>query len=192
MTGPARILFVGLDACDPATALDLAAAGRMPALTRLLGDGARAALVNPFGLFVGALWMTFATGLRPDRHRFHSWDEIDNDSYRRRLTTPTQAIGLPFWQRLSAAGRRIAVLDVPHSRANVPIRGLQLAEWGCHDRHFGFNAESVVDQKLDQIATNLSKDSHSWNSFVANEDFHHALNIVLFDLATVVLYDRVV
>jgi predicted AlkP superfamily phosphohydrolase/phosphomutase len=140
MTGRARILFVGLDACDPAIALGLAAEGQMPALAKLLGDGGRGTLTNPFGLFVGALWMTFATGLRPDRHRFMCWDEIDIDSYRRRLTNPAKAAGLPFWQALSAAGRRVAVLDVPHSRAAVPVRGLQIAEWGCHDRHFGFHS----------------------------------------------------
>jgi hypothetical protein len=46
---------VGFDACDPATALDLAAAGGMPFLARLLKTAARCPLGHPFGLFVGAL-----------------------------------------------------------------------------------------------------------------------------------------
>jgi len=61
MTGRARILCVGFDACDPETALELAAAGRMPSLARLLTTAARCPLRHPFGLFVGALWTTFAT-----------------------------------------------------------------------------------------------------------------------------------
>ena len=62
---------------------------------------ARCRVRNPFGLFVGALWMTFATGLRPDRHHFHCWDEIDVASYVRRMTQPPSCGQTPFWRRLS-------------------------------------------------------------------------------------------
>src|SRR6266850_489432 len=111
----------------------------LPSLGRVFARAARCRVRNPFGLFVGALRMTFATGLRPDRHRFYCWDEIDVATYARRLTTPRSAVGTPFWQTLSDAGRRVAVLDVPHSRADAPIDGVQVVKWGCHDRHFGFH-----------------------------------------------------
>ena len=29
------------------------------------------------------------------------------------------------------------MIDVPHSRAGTPVNGIQISEWGCHDRHFG-------------------------------------------------------
>ena len=132
-------LFVGFDACDPAIALDFAERGRMPALAQLLRRGVRCPVRKPYGLFVGALWMTFATGLSPDRHGFHCWDEIEIASYRRRLTTPKQVAAPTFWQAISKAGREVAVLNVPHSRARGLGQGLMVAEWGCHDRHFGFH-----------------------------------------------------
>jgi predicted AlkP superfamily phosphohydrolase/phosphomutase len=134
------VVVVGLDACDPATARRLASAGHLPTLGRLFAKAARCRVRNPVGLFVGALWMTFANGLRPDRHGFHCWDEIDVATYVRRLTVPqSRHAGTTFWRALSEAGRRVAVLDVPHARADVPIDGIQVAEWGCHDRHFGFH-----------------------------------------------------
>ncbi len=132
------VFVVGLDACDPAIARRLAAEGQLPVLRRLFESAARCAVRNPMGLFVGALWMTFATGLRADRHRFHCWDEIDIDTYVRQLTSPPQD-QVPFWRTLSDAGRRIAVFDVPHSIANRPVNGFEMVEWGCHDRHFGFH-----------------------------------------------------
>ena len=49
------LLVVAFDACDPQIALDLAAAGRMPALAALLGRGATVRIDNPPGLFVGAI-----------------------------------------------------------------------------------------------------------------------------------------
>jgi predicted AlkP superfamily phosphohydrolase/phosphomutase len=133
------VLLIGLDACDPTIAEALAAQGQLPTLGRLFERASRAKVRNPFGLFVGALWMTFATGVRPDRHFFHSWDEIDVATYQRRMVGPPVVTHPPFWQALSDAGRRVAVIDVPHAEAHAPVNGLHVVEWGCHDRHFGFH-----------------------------------------------------
>ncbi|MEA2778619.1 MAG: hypothetical protein QOK29_163, partial [Rhodospirillaceae bacterium] len=178
MTERARILLVGLDACDPGTALDLAARGRMPALKRLMDSGAQCSVRNPFGLFVSGLWATFATGLRPDRHTYHCWDEIDVGSYRRRLTTPARIVGTPFWRRLSEAGRRIAVVDVPHSRADTPIGGVQVVEWGCHDRHFGFHtwpvSEAARIERFYGLHPTLGMDAHTAREFAPDDYTHRA------------------
>jgi predicted AlkP superfamily phosphohydrolase/phosphomutase len=133
------VVVIGLDACDPAIARRFAAEGQLPSLARLFERAARCPLRNPYGLFVGALWRNFSTGLRPDRHRFHCWDEIDVDTYMRRLTTVPSTSETTFWHKLSLADRRVAVLDVPHTRADLAVNGLQMVEWGCHDRHFGFH-----------------------------------------------------
>jgi predicted AlkP superfamily phosphohydrolase/phosphomutase len=94
---------------------------------------------NPFGLFVGALWTSFAAAMRPDRTRFHCWDEIDPATYRWRLNPPKPELYAPFWRRIGEAGRRVAAIDVPHARA-APLGGIELFEWGCHDRHYGLHA----------------------------------------------------
>jgi predicted AlkP superfamily phosphohydrolase/phosphomutase len=134
------IIFIGLDACDPATVQELCRAGRLPNLQRLRASGARARVKNPFGLFVGSTWMNFATTRNPSHHRFHCWDEIEVATYERVLTSPIRHSLTPFWQTLSDAGRRIAVIDVPHTRAGTEINGIELSEWGCHDRHFGLRS----------------------------------------------------
>src|SRR5262249_57903371 len=137
MTTRTKILMVGLDAYDPAIAQRLAEAGQLPSLARLFERAARCRVRNPHGLFVGALWTSFATGLRPDRHGFHCWDEIDIASYERRLTTPPSGVDTAFWCKLSHAGRRVAIIDVPHAKADIPINGVHVEAWGSHDRHFG-------------------------------------------------------
>ena len=141
MRPKASIIFLALDACDHEIALALASAGELPTLARLFDHAARSLVRNPVGLFVGALWMSFATSLRPDRHGFHCWDEIEVGTYERRLTAPPSGDSpAPFWRVLGDAGRRSAVIDVPHSAAKTPVNGLQIVEWGCHDRHFGFHS----------------------------------------------------
>ncbi len=179
MTGRTRLLVVGLDACDPTTVRRMAAAGILPTLGRLLdGGAAQCRLQNPVGLFVGALWISFATGLRADRHGFYCWDEIDIASYERQLTTPASAQGTPFWQTLSDAGRRVAVLDVPHAQANTPVDGLVLVEWGCHDRHYGLHSwppsEAAQIESAFGLHPVLGLDAYADRHFAADDYAHRA------------------
>lgn len=138
--GPGPLVMIGLDACDPATVRRMAAAGELPVLARLMAEGSRCGVRNPYGLFVGAVWINFITGVRPDRHGFYCWDRIDRDTYAYRLNPP-DIHHPPFWDQLGAAGRRVALIDVPHARFPAPVNGLAIAEWGAHDRHFGLHTQ---------------------------------------------------
>ena len=137
-TGP--MVLIGLDACDPLTVRRMAAAGKLPNIAALSSEGVRARVRNPYGLFVGATWANFATGVGPDRHGFYCWDEIDSSTYANRLKPPTIAHPF-FWQALAGSGRRIALVDVPHASFPEPIEGIAVAEWGCHDRHYGLHSQ---------------------------------------------------
>jgi predicted AlkP superfamily phosphohydrolase/phosphomutase len=120
----------------------------MPNLARLLDEAACCTVINPFGLFVGALWVSFATALRPARHGFHCWDRIDPATYERQLNPPRLSQFSSFWKLMSDAGCRVAAIDVPHRQAVERLNGLEVSEWGCHDRHFGLHASpsAVADE----------------------------------------------
>ncbi|HWT14131.1 MAG TPA: alkaline phosphatase family protein, partial [Allosphingosinicella sp.] len=135
-----RVVMIGLDAFDPHLAQAWAAAGELPTLAQLLAQGSRCVVHNPFGLFVGALWVSFASAQRPERHGYHCWDEVDPASYRWRLNPPKPERYRAFWNQIGDAGRRIAAIDVPHARAAPPVNGLELCEYGCHDRHYGLHS----------------------------------------------------
>ncbi len=139
MTEP-RIVVIGLDAFDPGLAAGWAAQGELPALAGLFAQGAQALVRNPFGLFVGSLWFNFASSLRPHRHGYHCWDEIDPRTYEWRRVSPDPGNYQSFWKRIGDAGRRVAAVDVPHSHAPATLNGVEIAEWGCHDRHFGLHS----------------------------------------------------
>jgi len=139
MTSRAKTLLVALDACDPQTVRSMVARGKLPTLARLLDEWASCEVRNPYGLFVGTLWTTFFTARSAARTHFHCWEEVAAGTYERRLSSPRDLRGVPFWEVLSSAGQRVAVLDVPHSRVSMPVNGIAVVEWGCHDRHFGFH-----------------------------------------------------
>lgn len=178
MTKHSPVVFVGLDACDPDIARQLAETGRMPALGRLFDRAARCKVNNPYGVFVGAVWLSFATGYRADRHQFHCWDEIDVASYERRLTSPPACQRYSFWNSLSEAGRRVAILDVPHSRVTGPLNGVQVVEWGSHDRHFGFHTWPPPRAADIEAALGLHPilgiDAYSVREFAADDYVHRA------------------
>lgn len=142
------VVVIALDAADQEIVTSLVAQGRMPTVGRLLDDGATALVDNPDSLFVGAVWPTFSTGLSPVRHRFASWERIDPGTYDRRETSPTEMAGDWFWERISDADRRVAVIDVPHTWPRRPVDGIVISEYGCHDRHFGLQAHppELVDE----------------------------------------------
>ena len=139
---PARVAVLAFDACDVDLIRDLARTGKLPNFNRLLATWASTEIRNPYGIFVNALWPTFFTAGSPARLNYHCWQTISSRTYERRLVTPRDITGEPFWRRLSAAGRRIAIIDVPHAGSAGPVNGLEIFEYGCHDRHFGFHTSS--------------------------------------------------
>jgi predicted AlkP superfamily phosphohydrolase/phosphomutase len=155
--GP-RVLVVAADAGDADLVDSWAEAGVLPTFARLRREAAVVDTLAPRGLFVGATWPTVATGLEADRHGYYTWLAVDpaagGDGYQTRQTDPTEMAGTPLWVTLDRAGRRCAVLDVPHIPLTaIPpeFRGSVLVEWGCHDRHHG--PASHPPDLLDELET---------------------------------------
>lgn len=137
MVSPAKTCYVALDACDAGVARQFVADGDMPTLRELLAGSAVVETTAPVGFFVSSMWPTFTTATTASRHGYLCWDEIPAGTYHYRETNPLEIAGTPFWQRVSDAGRRVAILDVPHAPVVDGLHGVQVAEWGCHDRHLG-------------------------------------------------------
>ena len=132
-----RVLHIALDACDADLMLHLARTGRCPNIAALMRDGAVLDTIAPFGTYVGSSWTTISTGDRVGTHQYWNWLEVDPGDYSLGPTTPRHARGRPYWERLSDAGRRVAVFDVPHAAVPDSFNGVVVKEWGCHDRHDG-------------------------------------------------------
>ena len=137
-SSPPKVMFVGLDAADKDLLNRMAAQGRAPHWKDLLERGLSGTTDSPAGFYVGAIWPTFYTGVNPARHGHHCWEQIQpgSDEVRRYLAgaNPTHEA---FWDALSRAGIRSAIVDVPLSGPAHHLHGLQIIEWGCHDPELG-------------------------------------------------------
>ncbi len=131
------IVLLGFDACDIGVVKNFVKAGKLPTFGRLLREWAFTRVRNPHAFFVNSVWPSFFTAKSAGRLGFHCWETV-SPNYEWRLTSPLEIQGRPFWYALGDAGRRVAVLDVPHARAAARDDIVEVSEYGAHDRHFGF------------------------------------------------------
>ncbi len=150
-----QVLYVALDACDSALMQRLADAGLCPTFKALFDGAAVIPTQAPAGTFVGSSWMTITTGRDVEHHGYWNWHEVDPATYQLLAPTPRDARGRPFWEQLSDAGRRVAVLDVPHAAVPPSLNGVLLKEWGCHDRHDG--TASFPAELLDELDRTIGR-----------------------------------
>lgn len=144
MTAPASKIFViGIDAANPALLRRWAEEGVLPNLRSLMARGLVGATRSVEGFFIGSTWPSFYTGLTPARHGFHYFIQLKPGTYNLYRPSDEGIVARdPFWTHLSRAGRRVAILDVPLSRIDPSINGIQVVEWGGHDSVYGFQASS--------------------------------------------------
>jgi predicted AlkP superfamily phosphohydrolase/phosphomutase len=136
---PARVLAVGLDAADPHLVCELARDGRLPNIASLLRAAPGVRVTNPDGVYVGAVWPTLFTGTSPGRHGRCWPGRLEPGTYQVRPFAPSDLGSEPFWAPLARAGRRVAVVDVPHTEADPELGVTQVGEWGGHDPAVGFH-----------------------------------------------------
>lgn len=127
------LLLVGLDAADANLTLRWAEAGHLPAIASLLASGRAHAIENPPGLYTGAVWPSFATGVPVGEHGRYYYRQFCPDSYRAKRILASDLVHEPFWGPLSREGKRVAVVDVPKAPLARWLNGLQLTDWGTHD-----------------------------------------------------------
>jgi tetratricopeptide (TPR) repeat protein len=100
----ARVLLVGIDGADWDVIEPLIAAGRLPNLARLRGQGAWARLRSFVPALSPILWTTVATGKSPDRHGINDFLVDDPRTGRRVLMNSTFRRVRALWNILSEAG----------------------------------------------------------------------------------------
>ena len=133
MAMPARVLFLAADALDRDLVLQWAGDGTLPTFQRLLDRAAWGMSENPPGLFVGAVWPSFWTSVSPARHARYCYEQLRPGSYEIVRVRPTDTHAPAFWNALSAAGRRVAVIDVPKTFVAEGFNGCHIVDWGTHD-----------------------------------------------------------
>ena len=135
---PTRVLVVGLDAAE-ATLLDRwSAEGRLPTIAALAAAGSVWRLGNPLETLPGAIWPEIATGRSCGRiaQYFHRDQLHTGEGRLRPITRDDIETEHYYWSVASRAGCRVAVIDPGHAISSENLNGVELLQWGTHDRVF--------------------------------------------------------
>ncbi|GMU77692.1 MAG: hypothetical protein AMXMBFR46_04910 [Acidimicrobiia bacterium] len=148
---PAHLLIVGLDAME-ATLIDRGiASGSLPAFSRFAGSAAALTLDSPMHTYPGAIWPEINTGRSAETLGlyFHPCQLRTGDPVPRRLPATAIDATQDWWHTAGDAGRRVLVLDVPHSVPRPGTNGIHVTDWGNHDRPW--DAASDPPEALDEV-----------------------------------------
>lgn len=134
MRPQARLLVIGLDCADPSLLARWADDGDLPVLRALRERGTWGPLESPPGMADDGTWASFYTGVSPARHGRFFFHALAPGDYRTPFWRTEHLRHRPFWEELSAAGRRLAVIDVPKCPLAETINGIHLTDWRVHGR----------------------------------------------------------
>jgi predicted AlkP superfamily phosphohydrolase/phosphomutase len=124
-----QVIVIGMDGADPGLALTWAQEGRLPHLQQLLARGAGGTLLSVPNAMSPSAWSSFATGLNPGRHGVFYFLDRKPGTYELMHSGSRTREGVPFWQTLSAAGKRVALLFEPITYPAEALNGVHLCGW---------------------------------------------------------------
>lgn len=131
-----KLLVIGLDAAEPALLRAWAGDGSLPHLAGLIAGGAWGEIHAPACQYAGAIWPTIHTGCSPARHGRYFHTQLQPGTYQYAKFLPPDLKAKPFWDALSRAGKRAAIIDVPKAPVIDSDKILQLLDWGAHDPEY--------------------------------------------------------
>lgn len=133
MSSP-RLVLIGLDAVDSELVRRWASEGHLPALAGLLASGAVAPIITPRAVLEGGVWPTFLTSSSPATHGMFAYEQLKRGTYDLEVAMYADRLPAPpFWDSLSRAGKRVAIIDAPFARPVKRLNGIQVTNWGAHD-----------------------------------------------------------
>lgn len=132
MADKTKVLFIGIDAADKDLIIQWANTGLLPSFASLFQKAAWGITTNPIGFYSGSLWPSFATGISAASHGRYSFSQLKTGSYQSHKYNIFDLKGELFWDTLSRAGRRVAIIDVPLTPPSENLNGIQITDWGVH------------------------------------------------------------
>ena len=135
---PARVIVIGLDAAESTLIERWTAEGSLPFFTDFAAAASVCRLTNHFRTLPDAIWPELTSGRSCGKAGiYYQPAQLRTGEARPRPLLPEDIdAGGFYWAVASRAGRRVAAVDMPYNVTTQDFNGVQLCEWGLHDRCF--------------------------------------------------------
>ena len=120
------LLIIGFDGATFDLIKPWARDGYLPHLAGLMGDGVTADLASTLPPVTSPAWPTFMTGTNPGKHGVFDFIQPHGENYT--LVNSTRIRQPTLWRRLSAAGYRVGVLNVPVTYPPQAVNGYMVTD----------------------------------------------------------------
>jgi predicted AlkP superfamily phosphohydrolase/phosphomutase len=120
-----KLLIIGFDGATFDLIRPWAEAGYLPNLARLMKEGAHGDLLSTLPPVTSPAWPTFMTGCNPGKHGVFDFIQPHGENFT--LVNATRIRQPTLWQRLSDAGYRLGVINVPVTYPVAPINGFMIS-----------------------------------------------------------------
>ena len=121
-----KVLVVGLDGATRVVLEPVMQRGLMPRLARLVSEGFLGDLTSVRPPVTGPAWISFMTGVEPGAHGIYSFTRSVDGSYRRQVIHGGLVDRPLLWSQLSAAGKRVGVVNVPVTYPPPEVNGVMV------------------------------------------------------------------
>ena len=127
-----KVLAIGWDGAEKDLLLKWSRSGELPTIQKLRDNGQWGILSSPRGMGDEVAWATFYTGVSPAKHGRFFNKQIWPGSYDLIRFQDAHLKYEPFWETLSRAQKKVAILDVPKCTLAKDLNGIQLVDWMVH------------------------------------------------------------
>jgi predicted AlkP superfamily phosphohydrolase/phosphomutase len=131
MSGPSsqarRVIVIGLDCATPQLVFD-AWRDDLPTISSLMDRGVYGRLESTIPAITVPAWSSMMTGLDPGQLGFYGFRNRTDHSYENMAIANARDVHEPrVWDRLSEAGKRVAVIGVPQTFPVRPVNGAMVS-----------------------------------------------------------------
>ncbi len=120
------LLIIGFDGATFDLIKPWAREGHLPHLAKLMRDGVTADLGSTLPPVTSPAWPTFMTGVNPGKHGVFDFIQPHGENFT--LVNSTQIRQPTLWRRLSDAGYRVGVLNVPVTYPPQEVNGFLVTD----------------------------------------------------------------
>lgn len=120
-----KLLIIGIDGATYDLIMPWMEEGHLPNLQRLIRQGVYCDLASTMPPVTSPAWPTFMTGCNPGKHGVFDFIQPSGADFQ--LVNASKIKQPTIWQRLSAAGYRVGVLNVPVTYPPQPVNGFVIS-----------------------------------------------------------------
>jgi predicted AlkP superfamily phosphohydrolase/phosphomutase len=143
-----RLITLGVDGLDMNLVNTWVAEGRLPVLRGLLDRSHALILGESNRPLPGSIWTDIATGCSAAIHGFVHEEQLRAGSYQIERVDASRVAVAPFYETLSDAGIRSAVVDFPVDYPIEGFNGIQVVDWATEFKlwHFETRPKNLAAQ----------------------------------------------